>query len=388
VEPANRHSRQFQNIDVLRALAALAVLIYHVIELGHWRAFPFDGPLVVFRLGWLGVDLFFVISGFVITYSALLLVRDSEHRFAQAFWLRRLSRIVPLHLLTMAVWLAFAGPGLFDLAPRVVAWQLGAHVAFVHNFWPATYASINGINWTLAIEMQFYLGVALFVRWIDRTPGWRILAYCVVVAWTWRACMMVLHGYGDLWRLFTAVTQLPGQLDEFGAGIFLAKLVLTARGRTRSASVLWLLGAWASGYAAMALYWPRATYWNFPAMVVFWRSAAALFFLCIVASAVSLPQTIATRWLRPLRYLGEVSYGIYLWQLVAIDVALAMVGPRPPVVLAIALALTIAIAALSWRCFEKPIMRLARASSVGLRRDARVGVLEASTERTLRRSAR
>jgi peptidoglycan/LPS O-acetylase OafA/YrhL len=66
---------RFENINLLRAFAATAVVVYHVIAFMKWTAFPDEGPLVVFRIGWIGVDLFFVISGFVITRSALGLWR-------------------------------------------------------------------------------------------------------------------------------------------------------------------------------------------------------------------------------------------------------------------------------------------------------------------------
>ncbi|HJU23981.1 MAG TPA: acyltransferase [Casimicrobiaceae bacterium] len=358
--------RRFENINLLRAFAALTVVVYHVIELGHWSSFPVHGPLLAFRIGWIGLDLFFVISGFVITYSAILLQGQDPDGFARKYWSRRLTRIVPLHLLTMAVWIAVA-VGFFDKGLRGWGWQILTHVAFIHNFWPATYGSINGVNWTLAVEMQFYLAVALLVPWLARTPGWRIWLVCAVIAWAWRGAMVVLHASEDSWHLFMAVSRLPGQLDEFGAGIFLAKLVLAKRRRRTIEALPWLLGACAFGYLAMRLYWPHASYWNFPWMVVFWHSVLALFLLCVVACAIWLPQTLATRWLKPFDYLGEISYGIYLWQLVAIDAAMAIAGPRPPVVLVVTLALTIVVSALSWRFFEKPIMGLARTPSWRLR---------------------
>jgi len=63
---------RFPLIDVLRGIAALLVLIYHVIEISGWQSFPISGPALLFRIGWIGVDLFFVISGFVIGRAAII----------------------------------------------------------------------------------------------------------------------------------------------------------------------------------------------------------------------------------------------------------------------------------------------------------------------------
>ena len=109
---------RFENINLLRAFAASAVVVYHVIELTHWKAFPDEGPLVTFRVGWIGVDLFFVISGLVITRSALALWRRDAAAFGRNYWARRLSRIVPLYVLTGALWLIFLSAGFFQFAAQ------------------------------------------------------------------------------------------------------------------------------------------------------------------------------------------------------------------------------------------------------------------------------
>jgi hypothetical protein len=87
-------NERFENVNLLRAFAAVAVVAYHVIQYAHWTDFPLSGPLVTFRIGWIGVDLFYVISGFVITRSALALWRREPATFVPRYWARRLTRIV------------------------------------------------------------------------------------------------------------------------------------------------------------------------------------------------------------------------------------------------------------------------------------------------------
>lgn len=351
---------RFDNINLLRALAALSVLVYHVIEHAGWSSFPVSGPLSAFRLGWLGVDLFFVISGFVIAYSALRSWRESPASFAGRYWAHRLARIVPLYLLTVAIWVLFFWNGFFAQPTRIWTFHLASHLGFVHTFWPETFGSIDGANWSVGIEMQFYLAIALLVPWIDRTPGWRIWLAGILVAWGWRAAMAWAHvgeGGNDV---FVHVSQLPGCLDEFGAGIFLAKIVLGEREFPPLRAAAWIAAAAISGWATMAVYWPRASYWDIPGMVVFWRTALAAFLACVVAAAVYLPQAIARRWLAPIDRLGEVSYGIYLWHLLAIDLAMRVFGSRPVPVLLATLVMTLVAASLSWRWLEKPVIDFAR----------------------------
>ncbi len=363
---ARPRTEKYDNINLLRAFAALAVVVYHVIEHGKWAAYPTEGPLAVFRIGWLGVDLFFVVSGFVIAYSGLILYRKASAAFARAYWRRRLSRILPLYLLTLVLWIMFVNPGPGAMASRGWAWQLFTHLAFIHNFWVDTHGAIDGPNWSLGIEMQFYLAIALLIGWIDRTPGWRIWLYAIAIAWAWRASMLALYGGADVHLLFVKTTQLPGTLDLFGAGIFLAKWVLGERRPAPWRSAAFLAGAAAVGYVTMRIFWAHAVYWDNAAMVIFWRTPLAVFFFFLIASAVTLPQAISYRWLAPLDYLGEISYGIYLWHLFAVTYVIYFLGLRDMQALAAVLALTIGAAALSWRYFEKPIMGLARRKPAGL----------------------
>jgi len=347
---------RFENIDLLRAFAATAVVVYHVIEYMKWSAFPIDGPLLTFRVGWIGVDLFFVISGFVITRSALALYRQDPAEFARRYWARRLSRIVPLYVLTAALWIGLFKPAFFDPPAWHWLWQVTTHLTFTHSFWPWTYSSIDGVNWTLAIEMQFYLAVALLIPWLARAQGWRIWLGCILIAWAWRGAVVYFSGNDVPVRLFMRVMQLPGVLDEFGAGIFLAKLL---DGRPRDGATVgwvWLVAAIAAGAACFSIYLPHASYWDLPAMIVFWRTSLGAFFLCVVAAAARLPA-FAEMWpLRPIRYLGEISYGIYLWHLFVLEVLRESPGITPLLGLVITLGLTILIAATSWQFFEKPIL--------------------------------
>src|SRR3954451_23805604 len=96
----------FPLIDVLRGFAAISVLVYHVIAHFDWIGFKTSGPLVWFRISWMGVDLFFVISGFVIALSAFArLQQGGLVDFWRSFSLARLARIAPLYYLTCLIFM-------------------------------------------------------------------------------------------------------------------------------------------------------------------------------------------------------------------------------------------------------------------------------------------
>jgi peptidoglycan/LPS O-acetylase OafA/YrhL len=136
-------------------------------------SFLATGPALLVRAGWIGVDMFFVISGFVIGLSALQGYDREGPPFRAAFARRRIARIVPLYVLTCLIFLLPVDPSLLGLPLRQLALHLGSHALFLHNLSPATHGSINGPNWSVALEMQFYAAMALATPLLARaTLGW------------------------------------------------------------------------------------------------------------------------------------------------------------------------------------------------------------------------
>jgi peptidoglycan/LPS O-acetylase OafA/YrhL len=354
--------RKFDNINLLRAIAALLVVGYHVIEFSHWTTFPEDGPLATLRIGWIGVDIFFAISGFVITYTALALYREDPSGFTRRYWIRRIARIAPLYYLTTLAWVLFVEEGFFRLPLGTWSWQLVTHFTFTHNFFADTHGSLNSPSWSLALEMQFYLLIAVLIGWIDRTPGWRIWLYFALTALAWRTGVWMLHSSEGFAGMFRLATQLPGTLDEFGAGIFIAKTMLDGKDRAPSPRITWPIAAVVTGWAVETILWAYGSYWDLPAMVVFWRTGLSVFLFCLVAAAISLPQTLASRWLSPIEYLGDISYGTYLWHLFPITFLVVRAGYTGLHALAYVVIATIVMSALSWHFFEKMWIRRAHRS--------------------------
>ncbi len=355
-------ARSYPGIDLLRGFAALLVLAYHVVEHGRWTAMPNSGYGYVVRHGWVGVDLFLVTSGFVITLSALECLRRDPVGARLAFATRRLARIVPLYLLTGAVFLVLVRPAMLGIDPGKLAVHVLSHLFFVHNLHPSTHGSINGPSWSVALEMQFYLAMLLAMPWLARRSVAGVLVALVGIALAWRyAVTLVLPmGESDTMTQFVALTQLPGVLDEFGVGIALAMVV--HRGTAPLAT--WLVPGWrnftawlalaAALLSAAALTDQAFEQWSNRWMLVAWRTLLATGFAALLATAMTCPAA-SSRLLAPARYLGDISYGIYLWHMLVLITLLERhpnLGGRN--LLFVTLAGTLLLSVVTWHLLEKP----------------------------------
>ncbi|MBS1792995.1 MAG: acyltransferase [Acidobacteria bacterium] len=193
------------SIDFLRGVASLAVVVYHVFAMGLFNA-AFDPARslvetlykIPISFGYTGVYLFFVISGFCIhlrwAKARAFNKTDFSLNFA-AFWRRRMIRLYPAYLATLAVGLGIAYyKGVLDFTPFFY-WDLVSHLLMLHNFDARTVYSIDSVLWTLAIEEQLYLAYFLLV-WLRDKIGWkRTLAICLGVRVGWFAAAYVFSTF-------------------------------------------------------------------------------------------------------------------------------------------------------------------------------------------------
>lgn len=190
--PSENASNRLLSIDALRGIAALGVVLYHAV----WQyTTPAEGffnlivlPLqYLFNQGYVGVFLFFVISGFCIHLQwAKARAAGSDYVINfKAFWKRRLRRLYPPYLMALALYLGVAAyTGGIDLTHFFV-YDTVMHLLMLHNLDPHTCYSINGVFWTLAIEEQLYL--AYFLLLFIRTRwGWTTtLIVCLAARLGW-----------------------------------------------------------------------------------------------------------------------------------------------------------------------------------------------------------
>ena len=352
-----------QQLDGLRAIAVILVLYAHFLSANdsYW--------------GHVGVRLFFVLSGFLIT--RLLLDARSSAEFKSlpalgAFYMRRLLRIFPPYFAMLGfVWLIE-----LEQSRGVLVW----HALYLSNFWYAQQDAwtpwVLCHTWTLAIEEQFYLVWPLLIL---LAPRHRIKQICVAV-------IVFSLVYRFYWP-FTGTPSVardvlpPASMDALGAGALLAAY------RTRNSTLPhWLRRSWVPLAAAFLL-----LLWFAPAQptpVEAWARWIGLEIfplvpmVAIVWFCSNRIQTGIGRVLElpPLVALGRISYGVYLYH--ALVLALVVrAQPWTPVNVSdqglgrflIAGAATLVLASVSWLAFEKPINGLKRHFPYVARKNHTVG---------------
>lgn len=312
----------------------------------------------------MGVDIFFVISGFVISLAAFGQVdRDDGKNFISSFMQRRIRRIVPLHYLTMLIFVLFISP---EIIFNNFTKNLFFHLVFIHNTSPNFHGAINGSNWSLGTEMQFYVLIALVGPWLRGASIYKFSIPALVIVYTWR---YLVFNHSDLtqsngvFHLFVYATQLPGMLDEFLVGVLLARFVRTNIGtillsRKYISTISFMVLSIIMICITFHLYLQYGEFWNYLYMVVFFRTLIALTTGCIILFLCSLKLSREARViLYPFYYGGAISYGIYLWHLPIIFSVKKIAWLNNQQSLVLIIVLTFVISILSWNFFEKSFIK-------------------------------
>ncbi len=331
-------------IEGLRGVAVLWVVAFHYVVVRS-AAFPTDPWLqlvaaspaaqVIVRNGYLGVDLFFLITGFLLTLPWFR--HAAEGRAAPAtreFYRRRANRILPAYYVQLLVLFLICIPLLRDLTywKTDLAYYLvnfGAHVTMLHYTTPITSASLslNGALWTLALEAQYYLLLPVLAPLLVRAPWLSALAlFAIAIAWHWLArhdlapLVAFEMAIGAAWNLPESTirhllqTQLPGYLGHFAAGILAGRAWLRWRGRTfgAMASAGWLAAAAIALGVLYRMHAPGGV-WLGEHNWVLIPITMGIVMLALVSSGSPLARPLLAN--APLKFAGRTSYSIYLYHL-------------------------------------------------------------------------
>jgi peptidoglycan/LPS O-acetylase OafA/YrhL len=268
------------------------------------------GPL--FACGYFGVDLFFVLSGFLLGAPFIRArMHDRPAPSLRRFWRHRIRRVVPAYWSQLAVLALIAVAGGQALVPSHLATQ----ALLVFNLFD--HPTLNPVYWSLPVEWDFYLVLPLLVLGFGRGHRLPWLLFAAIgFAVAFRiSCWWAIDSYGlDAVGYYRWVLQLPGRIDQFVFGIAAAWWV--ARGiRPAIAAALGAFGI-VGVVVLVVLIAPRG---DIPGNVVvpwlFWyMTALGAVFAALTAAAASAPRDWLGRWLsmRWLCFLGTISYSLYL----------------------------------------------------------------------------
>src|SRR5208283_1297524 len=370
----SRFSAHIPELDGIRGIAIGMVVFYHYIVL---NIIPPRGSFLWYvllpgHLGWAGVDLFFVLSGFLI--GGILLDARTASNYFRVFYTRRFFHIVPIYAVFLScffLFLLFNNTGhtskLHWMTEGSLPWY--SYVLFLQNFWMA-FANTGGpfattITWSLAVEEQFYLTLPFIIRFLSKKR-------LVQVLWEGLAAALVLRiALYCLWPNlnYSWFVLMPCRADALLFGVLAAVGLRETewrnwlqRNRTLLRILLFLLAASVCAFTRM-YYAP----YGFGIASLGLTSIAA-FSAVFIVYALVFPDSFLSGCLRWawLRKLGGLAYGVYLFhQLVYLLIysllwshSASLTAGYQVLLASLAFTATLLICQLSWTFFEKPLVAI------------------------------
>jgi len=360
--PDRDESARIGSLDGLRAIAILLVMLSHFVTgVDPNRGLRSIAYKVIVN-GWCGVDLFFVLSGFLIT-GILIRARESKDRFRN-FYARRTLRIFPLYYLALLIVFLIV-PAVAGGCPPVPSREQMPYWLYIANFRlrdVASPCSNVGHFWSLAIEEQYYAVWPAVVFLLTPRNAKRACIAIIAASVLFRIALVMQHAQ---WRAFYWT---PSRADALSCGSLIAFLMTTEQGRAAVRKWSWPLFIIAGAITA-ALMWKNRLETIFSAdesMATLVARVGVPFLLAALFAAfvgLALTRPVAARVLDnpPFRFLARYSYGLYVWHMFVIYPAHLLMPSGPVWPRAIAeLAATLIAATLSYHLFEERFLALKR----------------------------
>jgi len=364
ISPNNRIS-YFPDFDVLRGIAAMGVVFFHI---AHWLKLPnsnfYSSLITIFTFNGQGgetsVRFFFTLSGFLITY---LIFKEQEKTNSFSIWkfyMRRLLRIWPLYFLTLLIgFILYPYLSIVLNRPYTETAEWFYYATFLANFnsYSSGYAlGILGVQWSVAIEEQFYLFWPLLCV-LFRYKKFVVLSILLFLA---SNIFMGYYRADENYVYFHTISAL----NELASGGLAAYLAFyhwpTLQKILKKISKPLIFFIYCLGL--ISIFFNREIFTEMFGLVYLKKIIPTLFFVFILLEqSFSKHSLFKMRHLNWFQYLGKISYGIYLLHMVAIHFVLGLVSFMPipvPLQIILVLVVTILFSHLSYHYFEAFFLRL------------------------------
>lgn len=307
------HSRSIPSLDGLRAVAILLVIIAHcwenAVKVHRVGAY-------LFELGGAGVYLFFIVSGFLITFLLIREKTSTRDINLKSFYFRRTLRIFPPFYSYLVVVVILGAFGIHE------NWgSLLAAATYISNYYLPPIGGLLAATWSLSLEEQFYLFWPLCVKTLTLDKARMLTVFLIVLMPFSRA--LTAYFFPALHAMGRVSGMLQTRLDTLMFGCLLA---LVLRERNWADGLMKKLRPWNFQLALVMAFVVLPVLHGYLGMVYrfFYLTMNGIALTWIIVYVVLKPDTLAGRFLnlRPIKYVGVLSYGIYLYQQVFVTLRL------------------------------------------------------------------
>jgi peptidoglycan/LPS O-acetylase OafA/YrhL len=369
------HGHRVLELDGVRGFALCLVLFWHY-GMGQIQADPGSVTYQILdslRFAWSGVDMFFVLSGFLI--GGILLDNREKAGYFQVFYIRRICRIFPLYAVLVLLYAilvygvpAISGNSAYEwlFSPPFPLWSYATFtqnifMANAHDFGPKWL----GITWTVAVEEQFYILIPLLLYVVPRNRLAFVLLCLIALVPVYRIWLFSWHPHAGM----GAYLLMPARADALLMGVLVAYTLRDPKwldftySRTGYRAILALIVVSLLGICLLFFF--RRNVYTLAMSSLGYTLFDTLYALLILLMVTGRARPLGWFLRLPVfQKLGAISYGVYLFhQAVAGLLHGYFLGAAPRIddvtslmLTLIALGLTIGLAVLSWRYFEKPIV--------------------------------
>lgn len=319
--------RRNKNIDIIRSIAILSVVFYHIFAI---TGITINYPIIrtfIFYGGEFGVSIFFILSGYSI-YCSLKNKELSGEKFSYWNYLgKRIKRLAPQYYFSLSLILLFTGGAVYLSQGHLL--NLFSHVFFFHNLFPSIAGAISGVCWTLGVIFQFYIIAPYIYKIIKKYPKiTMIISVIISIVLKYLIFHFIFSTAKETnsFYYFSYGRQLFTSIDHFVLGMFIAQLGMKENKSNNICNVVICVISIILLYILLRV----GTFINIPfinntgiysdcTMGYIWHSIMAIILGLGIYSFSKIKLKLNSLVGRFLLFISKYEYGIYIWHLILIS---------------------------------------------------------------------